>query len=749
LRNLGTVLESLALPPSLQPANSIRLTRTVHQTFAAQSDTAPRLLATLRPAVAPLLYSAWANIEPTPSPVRVYAARVKAALFASTFAGKPKLTQRPPLTEEGQPPERLSETETTTTFAPPSIANAWTGLVSASGRPSAVALDATYDQIKAGGWAAIYRPVVGSHDTVQDHKLTIHQVAEVQTASMNTETGFTAKVTLLTLNPPWLSDLNSDGLEISLNSPTVLRGTVVYAQTEQLDLAEEPLDRDVSGKTIELDGLFDGLESGRWIIVSGERTNIPGATGVTSSELVMIAAIEQGKENPSDAAHTTLVLANDLAYHYNSANVTVYGNVVKATHGQTVGEILGNGDASQAFEAFALHQSPLTYIPAPTPAGAASTLIVTVNDVKWHEADNLIMVGPTDRGYITKTNNAGQTSVIFGNGEHGARTPTGNANVKAVYRYGIGAAGNVGAGQISQLATHPLGPKSVTNPLPASGGADPDSRDQGRRNMPVAVMALDRLVSVQDYADLARTFAGIGKASAARLSDGRRQVVNITVAGVEDASIDPSSDLYRNLVLALRQFGDPYQPILVCVCKVKLLVICAGVKVLADYQWESVEPNVRAALLETFSFDARALGQTAFLSEAVSTLQGVEGVAYANVTTFDFVAEDISVDALSRLAGTLRLRAYVESKMAWVDMSVDLSTVADPTVQDLCRRIRPAELVFLTADIPGTLILTEITAASPGVAVAVAPSPTAKATHAGQRWRAAAPPRRAFPGATR
>ena len=32
----------------------------------------------------------------------------------------------------------------------------------------------------------------------------------------------------------------------------------------------------------------------------------------------------------------------------------------KATHGQTVGEILGDGDGSQAFQSFALHQTPLT-----------------------------------------------------------------------------------------------------------------------------------------------------------------------------------------------------------------------------------------------------------------------------------------------------------------------------------------------------------------------------------------------------
>ena len=109
--------------------------------------------------------------------------------------------------------------------------------------------------------------------------------------------------------------------------------------------------------------------------------------------------------------------------------------------------------------------------------------------------------------------------------------PTGSANIKATYRYGIGRAGTSTPWQISQLATHPLGLQGVVNPLPASGGADRDSLDQARRNAPLAVTALDRLVSVQDYADFARTYAGIAKASAVRLSDGRAELVHLTIAG--------------------------------------------------------------------------------------------------------------------------------------------------------------------------------------------------------------------------
>jgi hypothetical protein len=805
LANLDLTLNQLAKAPSLQPANTQRLQRTITQTFSRQSDIAPRLLAAFRPSVASTLYEVWANVETPASRVEVQAARVKAGLFASNFAGPPTVPANGGVV--------LFE-------FPPNLANAWNGLASddPATAPTAVALDAPYDQIKPGSWAAIDRPLVDAKDKVIGRKVTMHKVMAVQTQNMDTGTGYTAKVTLLTVDPLWLAEDPNLALAIDVDSSAVLRGTVVYTQTEPLDLAEEPLDTDVEDDTIELADLYDGIEPGHWIIVSGNRTDIPNASGVAASELAMVTAVNQGAQAPSCATfpadfippflnvyttdanalgdrlvvgtlsdgaldkinglpapkrinqkycdqvqlapgvyanafvptkaerigdfhdfqgllvdpvsgvpfpngnigtpsnggifawrissepvHTILKLASPLAYKYDAKTVTLYGNVVKATHGQTVGEVLGNGDASQPFQTFALHQPPLTHLPTATPDGAQSTLTVRVNEIEWDAADNLASLGPTDRNYITQTDDADQTSVIFGNGEHGARPPTGNVNIKAVYRYGIGKAGNVKAQQISQLATHPLGLQGVINLLPATGGADRDSSDQARRNTPIAVKALDRLVSVIDYADFARTYAGIGKASAGRLSDGRRQLVHVTIAGADDIPIDVNSGLYRNLVQALHQYGDPYQAIQVCVRKVQLLVIVASIKILADYEWESVESQVRAVLLDGFSFDKRELGQSAFLSEAISLMQGVEGVAYVDVRTFDAVPEDITTDKLAGLATTLvgpdQPKPYVQAQLA---------RPGDPVASEACQRILPAELVFLTPDIPGTLILTEI-----------------------------------------
>ena len=62
--------------------------------------------------------------------------------------------------------------------------------------------------------------------------------------------------------------------------------------------------------------------------------------------------------------------------------------------------------------------------------------------------------------------------------------------------------------------TRPLGVKSVTNPIAAAGAQDPQARDDARVNAPLTVRTLDRIVSLSDYEDFARAFAGIGKAMA-------------------------------------------------------------------------------------------------------------------------------------------------------------------------------------------------------------------------------------------
>ena len=173
---------------------------------------------------------------------------------------------------------------------------------------------------------------------------------------------------------------------------------------------------------------------------------------------------------------TTLSFNQALARIYDRSTVAVNANAVAASQGETMYEILGNGDATNAALEFTLKQSPLTYVSSPTGQGASSTLQVWVNNLLWQGVDNFLASGPNDRVYVTHTNEQSQVTVQFGDGIQGSRTPTGQMNIRAVYRKGIGASGNVLAGQLSQPLDRPQGLKGVTNPDPGTGGAIPTRR---------------------------------------------------------------------------------------------------------------------------------------------------------------------------------------------------------------------------------------------------------------------------------
>ncbi len=588
---------------------------------------------------------------------------------------------------------------------------------------------------------------ITTNTTTEDqHKTTI-------STSSTTSPALKFKVTVLRLS---VFGQNSTG-----KTTLTLASTTVYAQSEELPQAEAPIEEDIEAETtgnarvgtdtIELDGIYDGLKSGQRLIISGERTDVfqddgTPIPGIQISELVMLAAATQDVAHisvavpdpanpgqmttetiplPGDKKHTFLKLAKPLAYTYRRDTVTIYGNVVRATHGETRSETLGSGDATKELQSFTLRQSPLTYVAAPTTSGVASSLQVRVNDILWHEVDSLPGLGPTDRDYITETDDADKTTVIFGNGQYGSRLPTGVENVKAVYRTGIGQPGNVQAGQITQVVTKPLGVKGVINPLRASGGADRESILSARRNVPLATLALDRLVSVQDYADFARTFAGIGKASADSLSNGRRQLVYLTIAGADNIPIDQSSDLYQNLVQALHRFGDPHQPLQVDIAEVLFLVISAHVRLLPDYELEAVEPQIRAALLDTFSFERRELAQPVFESEVLSVIQAVAGVDYVELEILGAVDQDKVVKALDQFQqqssapeepgeveepGESAAEEQAEEFLELLGLTGHADVIAQPAQKNpnAPPSFLPAQLAFLTPDIPDTLIITEL-----------------------------------------
>jgi len=533
---------------------------------------------------------------------------------------------------------------------------------------------------------------------------------------------------------------NEDGFD-------TLRSTRVHCDAELLVLAEEEVEDQLPAgrllaehpSKIVLDAIVFGLHAGKPLILQGPRIVATRSSSRISSELVEIASVAHEIQNDlfGDRFVTRLILRKPLQYSYVRSQCKLYANVVDATHGETIREVLGSGDKSKPYARFTLKRPELTYLPAPTDRGVEGALEVRVNDVRWNVHDGFGDLEPNSERFTAATDQERETRIQFGDGVQGARLPSGIDNVRAVYRVGLGRKGNVDAGQIDQATGAPMGVKKVINPLPAQGGTDPEATSALRAHIPLAVTDMDRLVSVSDFADFARSYAGIGKASASRLNGS----VYVTLAGLDPAPFDMDGPVVRNLRQAYSRFGDPSQRVILLNRESSLLIVRAKVRIDPRYLWEKVEPVIRQSLLAQFHYDRAELGGDLLQCDCISTIQKVKGVEYVDLDWFDAVRqEEFGQKFGTKNEPLLRPRIHV-SLIRYTSEGQELErhddpiddppAQAEPTNQGVnavsapptkppfdedrnssdhrsLARIRAAELCFLSPDIHDTLILEQL-----------------------------------------
>ena len=417
-----------------------------------------------------------------------------------------------------------------------------------------------------------------------------------------------------------------------------VRKTSVYGQSEKLPLAEIPIttsNKNVS--TVILDKHYPGLSIGQLVVVSGTliQNGGIGQNGGTGVEMRRIKEVI----HKTDKQFTELELDSPLDFNYEIESVVISANVAEATHGESKSEILGSGDAKTPNQTFLLRHAPLTHIGAETPTGAQSTLEVRVNDLLWQEVPNLYGRSPDERVYAIRVEDDGKTRIQFN-----SRIPSGQENVQARYRQGIGLAGRVKANQLSLLAVRPLGVRDVTNPLESSPGQDPENPAEIRRNASLTALTLDRLVSLRDYEDFARSFAGISKACATLTVDGERQGLFITVAGAGGTVPDEKTRTFINLVAAMKRFGDPHVSFVIKPYRQKFFQVQGQIAVDPAYSPNKVVLAIEATLHQTFSFEVREFGQLVTKSEVIKTMQSVPGVVFVDLDSLYLEGSNLSLE---------------------------------------------------------------------------------------------------------
>ncbi len=335
---------------------------------------------------------------------------------------------------------------------------------------------------------------------------------------------------------------------------------------------------------------------------------------------------------------------NYADFDYDTPTVTIHGNLVTATEGKTGDEVtLGDGDARQTFQTFALPKAPLTYLLAPaSDPPQAPELSVYVAGKRWTQVDTFFTSSPRDQVYVVREDADGNSFVQFGDGKTGARLPSGRGNVTAQFRTGSGAHGPLKADAKLQIGRL-IGLDKALMPEPAKGGAAPEDAGSARVAAPGRMQSLARLVSLADFEAEAQAIAGVLKATALwDISTGHPCII-VTILTQSRSAADAAA--IADTLRALDRARGPARVLLRVVAGKRLqLRISATVGYDASYHEADVKAGILAALGAAaddgiasarglFSWQQRRFGEGAHGSQIVGAIQNVPGVRWVDLVS--------------------------------------------------------------------------------------------------------------------
>ncbi len=262
------------------------------------------------------------------------------------------------------------------------------------------------------------------------------------------------------------------------------------------------------------------------------------------------------------------------------------------------------------------------------------------NDETWLPQRDLLNSDRFALEFVVETEDDGTAFLRFGDDTNGRR-PSADTEFTPAYRVGNGRVGNVGAGAIAHLMMEHSSITGVRNPMPATGGTDPEGTEQVRLYAPQAFRRQERAVLVSDYAEVAERHPDVQKAQATLRWTGSWHTVFITVDRRGGSAVDSAfraelldfMDKYRLIDRDLEISGPVYVP----------LDIAIDVCVKQGYY----RGPVKAALLRklgsrmlpdgTLGFfhpDNLTFNQPMYLSRLVTAAADVPGVNWVTVTRF-------------------------------------------------------------------------------------------------------------------
>lgn len=371
----------------------------------------------------------------------------------------------------------------------------------------------------------------------------------------------------------------------------------------------------------------------------------------TNSPITVPALTQVSTTSTVDGENIEVIFETNSSVVVPTKVGTTNGSVfVLATQGVSVfDELIGTstGGANQTFE---LNEISII----------ESSVSISVNGITYNQVSYLIDYSASDPVFLVNTDSEGITYITFGDNVSG-RIPPSGSEIYASYRVGGGDIGNVSTNTLTYIVTNVQAGLSVNNQSAAVGGADEESTDSIRINAPASLKALNRAVSLLDYASLALQVSGIAKAIAvANVYSSVTVYVGLFGDRGVDGSLNPTTIFNTIANRLLEYYVDKCPPnvsITIQPPNYAEVDITVDITISPEYRNASVKAQVENALKELLNFDNVVFGDVIRLSDILEATTNINGVLQVTPVllskTSDVKTASISNKALTTGVATL------------------------------------------------------------------------------------------------
>jgi hypothetical protein len=259
----------------------------------------------------------------------------------------------------------------------------------------------------------------------------------------------------------------------------------------------------------------------------------------------------------------------------------------------------------------------------------------------WFPQKDLLASDRFAPEFVAEMEDDGTATLRFGDGTLG-RKPGAGARFSASYRVGTGTAGNVGAETLARVATTETAINRVRNPLPATGGNEPQPTEQVRLYAPQAFRRQERAITEADYVEMARRHPEVNRVAASLRWTGSWHTMFLSVDRKSGAAVDRR--FRQELTNFLETFRLAGYDLEIDSPRFVALDIVLTVCVEPDY----LRSHVERALLDVFGTGDLGSGRQGFfhpghfsfgdpvyLSQVIATAMQVPGVRWVDADDRD------------------------------------------------------------------------------------------------------------------